>query len=83
MLPPKDSDKSLVSLLSLKGTWDRGLSEAKAEMQFDRAAIDLLIVLASYNLIPSEPVFDNLSEPAKSTIVRRAFLKCLFFTCCP
>lgn len=52
-------------------------SEARAEMQLLNAAIDLLIFLASYNLIPSEPVFDNLSEPAKSTIVSKAFLKCL------
>jgi len=28
--------------------------------------------------MPSDPVLDNLSEPAKSTIVNKAFLKCLF-----
>ena len=49
-------------------------------MQLLKAAIDLLIVFASYNLIPSDPVLLSLSLPAKSTTVKRAFLKCLFFT---
>lgn len=73
-LPPKLSVNNLVSLLSLKGTWDNDFSDAKAEIQLLRAAIDLLIFLASYNLIPSEPVLDNLSLPARSTIVSKAFL---------
>lgn len=76
--PPRLSVKSRVSLLSLKGTCMIDFSLAKALMQLLKAAILLLIFLASYNLIPSEPVFESLSEPARSTIVKRAFLKCLF-----
>lgn len=41
-------------------------------MQLLNAAIDLLIVLASYSRIPSEPVLLSRSEPAKSTTVHRA-----------
>jgi hypothetical protein len=43
-------------------------------MQFPKEAIDLLIFLASYNLIDSDPVLLSLSDPAKSTIVNNAFL---------
>jgi hypothetical protein len=43
-------------------------------MQLLSAAIDLLMFLASYKRIPSDPVLLNLSEPAKSTIVSNAFL---------
>jgi hypothetical protein len=46
-LPPNDSVKSLVSFESRKGTKFRGLFEARAETQFDRAAIDLFMFLAS------------------------------------
>ena len=45
--PPRLSVKSLVSLLSLKGTKLRVLFEARAETQLLKAAIDLLIVFAS------------------------------------
>lgn len=72
-LPPRDSVRSLVSLLSRKGTNDRGLFEARAETQLDRAAIDLLMFFASCSLKPSEPVFERRSDPARSTIVSRAF----------
>jgi hypothetical protein len=48
--------------------------DANDAMQLPRAAIDLFIFLASYNLIVSEPVLLSLSDPAKSTIVNRAFL---------
>ena len=73
-LPPKDSVKSLVSFESRKGTKFRGLFEASAETQFDRAAIDLFMFLASWSLSPSLPVLLSLSEPARSTMVNRAFL---------
>jgi len=43
-----------------------------ATIQFPRALIALLIVLASASLIPSLPDLDTLSDPAKSTIVIRA-----------
>ena len=46
-LPPRLSLSSLVSLESLKGTKFNALFEARADTQFERAAIDLLIVLAS------------------------------------
>ena len=49
-------------------------------MQFERAAIDLLIVFASSKRIPSLPVFERRSDPARSTTVKRAFLKNFFFT---
>jgi hypothetical protein len=78
--PPKLSVSSLVNLLSLNGTWDNDFSDASADMQLLNAAIDLFMFLASYNLIPSDPVLLSLSLPAKSTIVSNAFLKCLFFT---
>jgi hypothetical protein len=77
--PPKLSVRSLVNLLSLKGTCYSDFSpEAKANIQLLKAAIDLFIFLASYSLIPSDPVLLSLSLPAKSTIVSKAFLKCLF-----
>lgn len=47
LFPPRLSVNSLVSLLSLKGTCISGLSYAKADMQLLKAAIDLLIFLAS------------------------------------
>ncbi len=86
--PHKLSLKILVSLLSLKGIWAGGItcmkawrflfpflfSAAKAAMQFPRAEIDLLIFFASSSLVPLENVFDNLSLPAKSTIVNSPFL---------
>jgi hypothetical protein len=46
-LPPKDSVNNLVSFESRNGTKLRGLLDAKAETQFDRAAIDLLMFFAS------------------------------------
>ena len=46
-LPPKDSVSSLVSLESLNGTKFKGLLDARAETQLERAAIDLLMFLAS------------------------------------
>ena len=49
-------------------------------MQFERAAIDLLIVFASSRRIPSLPVFERRSEPARSTTVNSAFLKNFFLT---
>jgi len=73
-LPPRDSVSSLVSFESRKGTKFNGLFEARADTQFDRAAMDLFIFLASWSLRPSLPVLLSLSDPAKSTIVKRAFL---------
>ena len=52
-------------------------------MQFDRAAIDLLIFLASSRRMPSLPVLLKRSDPARSTTVSSAFLKNFFFTCGP
>jgi hypothetical protein len=43
-------------------------------MQFPKEDTERLIVLASSNLIPLEPDFEILSEPARSTIVKRPFL---------
>ena len=45
--PPRLSVSSLVSLESLKGTCERFFSLAKAEIQLLRAAMDLLMFLAS------------------------------------
>ena len=70
--PPRDSERSLVSLLSRNGTKLNGLELESAETQFERHAIDLFIVFASSNRIPSEPVFERRSDPAKSTTVSRA-----------
>lgn len=70
--PPNDSDKRRVNLLSLNGTKLKGFEEDRAETQFERQAIDLLIVLASSRRIPSLPVFDRRSEPARSTTVSKA-----------
>ena len=77
--PPSDSVSSRVSFESLKGTWFKFFSEANAEMQLLSAAMDLLMFLASWSLAPSEPVFESLSDPAKSTMVNKAFRRCLFF----
>ena len=77
--PPKLSLSSLVNFESLKGTKFNALFDARADTQFERAAIDLLIVLASYRRIPSEPVLLRRSEPARSTIVRRALRYTFFF----
>ena len=71
-LPPKLSVKSLVNLLSLKGTCYSDLSLARADMQLLKAAMDLLMFFASYNRRPSEPVLLKRSLPARSTMVRRA-----------
>ena len=73
-LPPRLSLSSLVSFESLKGTKFSALFEARADTQFERAAIDLLMVFASCRRIPSEPVLLRRSEPARSTIVSKAFL---------
>ena len=73
-LPPRLSVSSLVNLLSLNGTKFIGCLEESAEIQLLKAAIDLLIVLASWRRMPSDPVLLNRSEPAKSTTVQRAFL---------
>ena len=73
-LPPRDSVNNHVSFESLNGTKLSGLFDARAETQFDSAAIDLLIFFASCSLSPSLPVLLNLSDPARSTIVKRAFL---------
>ena len=45
--PPKLSLSSLVNFESLKGTKFNALFDARADTQLERAAIDLLIVLAS------------------------------------
>lgn len=70
--PPRLSVSSLVNLLSLKGTWDKDFSEARAKMQLLKAAIDLFMFLASWSLIPSDPVLLSRSLPAKSTMVNKA-----------
>jgi hypothetical protein len=49
-------------------------SFARAAMQFPKALIDLLIVLASSKRVPSENDFESLSFPARSTIVNSPFL---------
>jgi hypothetical protein len=76
--PPNDSVRSLVSFESRKGTKFSGLFEARADTQFDKAAIDLFIFFASWSLSPSLPVLLSRSEPARSTIVNRAFRYTLF-----
>jgi len=79
-LPPSDSDRSLVSLLSRNGTKLNGFELERAETQFERHAIDLLIVFASSKRIPSEPVFERRSDPAKSTTVSKALKYDFLFT---
>jgi len=71
-LPPSDSVRSLVNLLSLNGTCCMFFSEARAEIQLLRAAMDLLMFFASYSLIPSLPVLLKRSLPARSTMVIKA-----------
>ena len=73
-LPPSDSVNSRVNLLSRKGTKFRLRFDANADIQLLKVAIDLLIFLASVSRVPSDPVLLSLSEPARSTIVNRAFL---------
>lgn len=43
-------------------------------MQFPKEETERLMVFASSSLIPLEPDFEILSDPARSTIVRRPFL---------
>ena len=62
-----------MSFESLNGTKLSDLFEARAETQLESAAIDLLIFLASYRRRPSLPVLLKRSEPARSTIVSKAF----------
>jgi hypothetical protein len=78
-LPPSDSVSNRVNFESRKGTKLSGLLEARAETQLDRAAIDLLIFLASCSLSPSDPVLLSRSDPARSTIVKRAFRYIFFY----
>ena len=76
-LPPNDSCKILVNLLSLYGTcvdyWSekllrkRTLLSVNALMTFPSADRDLLIFLASSRFWPEAPVLPTFSEPAKST----------------
>ena len=50
-LPPNESDRSLVSLESLKGTCLEDEFSVKAWMQLPRAAREKFIFLASSNLL--------------------------------
>ena len=54
------------------------LSLANAAIQLPKAAIDLFIFLASSSFYPLLKVFDNLSLPARSTIVNNPFLRCFY-----
>jgi hypothetical protein len=45
--------------------WD--LPSTKDEITFPSAVRDKLIFIPSFNVYPVAPVFDDLSEPAKST----------------
>jgi hypothetical protein len=45
--------------------WD--FPSTKDEITFPRAVKDKLILIPSFKVYPVAPVFDDLSEPAKST----------------
>ena len=65
--PPKLSCKSLVNLESLYGIWDPFLPSTNDDITFPNAVKDKLILVASTNLSPIDPVLFCLSDPAKST----------------
>ena len=67
-LPPKESYKILVSLLSRYGICIAFLvSSVKAEITLPSAKRDLLIMIPSFIVAPVAPVFFARSDPAKST----------------
>ncbi len=53
------------------------LFAAKDDITFPRALNEALICLASSNLVPLEVVDRTLSEPARSTRVRRPEIYCV------
>mmetsp|Transcript_26663 Transcript_26663/g.64412 ORF Transcript_26663/g.64412 Transcript_26663/m.64412 type:complete len:344 (+) Transcript_26663:2-1033(+) len=63
--PPMDSRRILVSLESRNGTWETRLVSAKITLP--RALRLLLMNFASSNRSPLAPLFDAISDPAKST----------------
>lgn len=76
LLPPRESRRMKVSLLSLYGMC-RALPSAYSTsdmITFPRADNDLLIIPASFIRFPLVSVEYYLSEPAKSTILKREFL---------
>ena len=66
VLPPNESWRSLVNLLSLYGIW-WVLPSTKADITLPSAERDKLILVAYFIPSPVAPVLAALSEPAKST----------------
>lgn len=67
LLPPSAFYNILVNLLSLYGTIPPFYLFAKAVITLPKVERDLLIFDPSANLAPVAPVFEALSDPAKST----------------
>uniref|UniRef100_A0A182J2R4 Uncharacterized protein n=1 Tax=Anopheles atroparvus TaxID=41427 RepID=A0A182J2R4_ANOAO len=65
-LPPSDSCRMRVSFESRYGMCVL-LPSARAEITLPSADSDLLMFFASSSTVPSAPVFDTFSEPARST----------------
>lgn len=72
-LPPRDSLRIIVSLLSRNGIKEFPAS-VSALITFPRVVKDKLIFLASSSVAPSAPVLEIRSLPAKSTRLRREVL---------
>ena len=66
VLPPRESCNSRVSLESLYGICE-DFPSTNDEITLPNAVSDKLILIPSFNVYPVAPVFDYLSEPAKST----------------
>lgn len=66
VLPPRESYKSLVSILSLYGIWV-DLSDVRLEITWHKVERLKLILVISLNRAPLEPALDALSLPARST----------------
>jgi len=70
--PPSESFNILVSLESLYGTWLFYPLSESALMTLPKFVKLRLIFLASSRTLPSAPVFDIFSDPAKS--IRKSLL---------
>mmetsp|Transcript_22175 Transcript_22175/g.48668 ORF Transcript_22175/g.48668 Transcript_22175/m.48668 type:complete len:239 (-) Transcript_22175:836-1552(-) len=66
-VPPKESLRRRVSLESRYGMC-AGLGSVSEYMHLPSAVSDRLMNFASSSMCPSDPLFDILSEPAKSTM---------------
>jgi len=66
-LPPKEFYNILVSFESLYGMWACVSFEVNADITYPKAKRLLFILIPSFIVFPSAPVFLIFSEPAKST----------------